>query len=488
MRILNVSAAVAAIIASGAAAAANVDIYVTGASAQRNFWRADVGTLANCSPVTYTWGGPASSFTDPTSGVNYTFGTPDFSFTTCTAGASPVAGSGINPGDTVTLHYSAELGSVNGISVALGKAGVAGYPTTHTFLSFNAADCNTTTHVCGSASSPKYALYTPNTGGACPQAGQDAFCGGNPAEIVTVAPDIVVADIEPSKFQNPDNWPSTNIDPSVGIYTALGAAPTADQLAKITGGTTMNGQVFAVITNGVPGSPANFSRASLQSIFQGAYTTWNQVPEVGAADSAKTPIVICRRDHGSGTQTAASLLFTGTECGLTNTFQFAAENTTGTVIINNTTGQLKTCVNAGAGRIGFLSVQGNLPGATGFTMPTIDGVAVNAHNAAAGYYPFAFETWAKNASGGALPGLLITRAKSAANLGSQLSTETVTESSTTHQFAVSSGNPIGYYALPVSGAGNPNTVAGLKVSPGVPTALKTVSGESCTVAAGSNGT
>jgi hypothetical protein len=487
MRNLAISAAVIGVLASAGVSAKNVDIYVSGASAQRNFWRADLKNIANCATTTtFAWDGNATA----------PFSKPDLSFTTCTAGAAPI-GPGIAAGDTVTLHYTAELGSVSGVTMALGKAGVPGYPTQQVFLQ-NGPGCNATTLKCDTGG-PQFALYSPGPafGGTCPagDVGKIKFCGGNPAEIIQHTPDIDAMDIEPTKWANPDNWPNIllSVDggdfPDPAQFAGYGPAPTPAQLALIStanGGGTLNGQLFAVITNGVPGGdPTNLSHASLQSIFQGAYTTWSQVPEVGPAkDPGNTQITVCRRDNGSGTQASASIYQTGTECGLPNFAQFV-ETDGVAVLINASTGSLKTCVNGHTGSIGMLSLTGNLPaGSDTFKIETIDGVEVNAHNAAAGYYPYAYETFGVNHSGSALAQTFLTRAKSQSALQAVLGTETVTEQ-TNHQFHVTAGtNPIGVYALPI--AGNANSVTSLKASPAIPVAAGSKNGESCTVSVGSN--
>ena len=487
MRKLSIAVAVAGVLASAGVSSKNVDIYISGASAQRNFWRADLNNLANCTaaPVTFTWGGAASA----------PFSTPDLSFTTCTAGAAPI-GSGIAAGDTVTFHYTAELGSVSGVTMALGKAGIVGYPTQQIFLQ-NGPGCNAGTHVCD-AGAAKFALEAAGVshGGTCPDAdvGKIKICGGNPAEIITISPDIDAMDIEPGKWSNADNWPNIllSVDPTdfpdANEFAGYGPAPTAANLKKIPttgGGGILNGQLFAVITNGVPGGdPTNLSHASLQSIFQGTYTTWSQVPEVGPVkDPGGTQITICRRDNGSGTQASASIYETGTECSLPNVSSFLEADGVA-VLINASTGALKSCVNGHAGSIGMLSLTGNLPGgADTFKIETIDGVEVNAHNAAAGFYPYAYETFGVNHSGSALAQQMLTRAKSQSALQAVLGSETVTET-TNHQFHVSAGNPIGVFALPI--AGNANTVTSLKASPAIPVATGSRSGESCTVNAGTN--
>src|SRR5690349_16831608 len=104
MRTLNVSAAVAAILASAGASAASVDLYVSGASAQRTFWSTDLqaSVCGANTMTTYSVTGAATN--------------PDNQAYRCTADGALTLPANVNAGDVVTLHYSAELGSVSGIS------------------------------------------------------------------------------------------------------------------------------------------------------------------------------------------------------------------------------------------------------------------------------------------------------------------------------------------------------------------------------------
>src|SRR5262249_1932044 len=136
----------------GAANAATVHLYATGASAQLTFWAQDIGNICGTGAA----------------GVQgYKFsGGADFEAFVCTANASHITGTGGNTGDTVILHYSAELGSVWGVATALGAAGVSdsngrAYPTTHLFLT------DFTACTAGTATAP----------GACPTAGAGTYDG-----------------------------------------------------------------------------------------------------------------------------------------------------------------------------------------------------------------------------------------------------------------------------------------------------------------------
>jgi hypothetical protein len=501
-KVVTISSAVAAILAAGTAGAANVDVYISGASAQKNFWYQDLANIANC-PVTSLvgakWNGPATApFTKAA----------DMSFVQCTAGAAPL-NSNITPGSTVTFHYSAELGSVWGVANMLGMSGVSGYPSTHIFLTPNGgctAGAYTAANAsfaatCGNSSSPPYALYTSGLGA---NTGTDQFAGitsnGSTTMFLATTPDIAVADLEPAKFHFPYNWANANPTCTTSpCYAAIGKAPSSSQLNNIgtnssnTFNGQMNGELFAVIVNSVgtpfAGTPVNnLSSNSVAAILQGDYTTWNQVPEVGPKDSG-TAITVCRRDHGSGSQVAASIFFTGTECGA---FNDGGVLSTG-VSYAGSTSAMRSCVNATAGAIGYLSVYGNLPGqneSDNYAIVNIDGVQANAHNAAAGYYRYATQTWAyTNDPSTSVANTMITRAEAATDIQQVEGGETVTLGSN-GQFTLTTANTeIGQYEITgLVGSDEGSAAAIDNVSTAsVPISLRSNSGESCTVMAGQNG-
>jgi hypothetical protein len=501
MRNLKIAAAVAAALASAGAGAANVDVYISGASAQKNFWYADLVNIANC--VGGAGGITGNKFNGAVT-APFTKA-PDFSYVQCTAGAAPL-NPAITAGSTVTFHYSAELGSIWGVANALGQVVGGAYPKTHLFLQ-NAGTCAPVPYVVANASytggggancaGGQYDLYT--TGGT------DTIIGGNPAYIVAHVPDIDVADLEPVKFQFADNWSTANngeanVPP---LYGALGVAtantaPTPAQLSLTQGkGTFVNGEVFAIITNFVGTDvvdPTNLSTASLSAILQGDYSTWSQVPEIGAAGDAKaggTPIVLIRRDHGSGSQVAASIAFTGTECGAINDGGMAQDTGSGgAALLAGSTSAMRTIVNANAGSIGYLSLTGNVPNLNetdSYNLESIDGAQPNAHNSAAGYYKFATQTWAYSPAGASpVAATLITRAESPAALAQVLGNETVTKGAD-HRFSTAAGAEIGAYGIPGVG-GNVASTANVNTLVNIPIALRNYQGESCTVVAGQNGT
>ena len=409
------SAAIVAALGSLAATAANAaayTIHISGASAQRTFWESDLEAIAGGTygSVTDSGGTTICSLIKTSPSLNPPV--PDLHSLTCSVSANrgstpPALPNGLVAGDTVTLNYEAEYGSVWGIAPFLpgsrastvGRrsvtcAGVTGYN----------RDQDTAT-----------------------------ACLSGPTPV-----DIGVSDAEPIFWANPDNWPvsdglqntpdGTGTNNVISILSIPGqGAPTLSQLQTLESQWSLvNGEVFtAVVSNtGAPGSSiTNLSTQSLRAIFTGQYTTWSQVPEVGTGGS----IVVCRRDHGSGTQVAASLYFTQTECGGNNgvasngtptgsppRFVSSPNSALGSnenqldqsigafsglsysvnPVESYSSNDIKSCLAAYPGvAIGILSLGSN---SGGYNILNIDNVQANAHNAANGAYKFAIATWAFN--------------------------------------------------------------------------------------------
>ena len=110
------AAAVGAVLTSTAAVAANVDIYVSGSSAAKTFFQLDVqnffGGATNAATKIYNYKDPA---------IPSTNGQPDYSVTVVQVNNTQGI-PGLNVNDTVSMHYSGELGSVWGVAGAFRTA------------------------------------------------------------------------------------------------------------------------------------------------------------------------------------------------------------------------------------------------------------------------------------------------------------------------------------------------------------------------------
>jgi hypothetical protein len=432
-----VAAAVAATLASAAANAA-ITFNVTGASAQRNAWIAELkievclidSVDASGNPVFHDFqeyrAYDAAKDTANTA-------QPDFRAYRCTAKLQadlPAAWATNTIGSqVVTMAYSAELGSIWGIVPFIKNVNPAsGLPTQHRFLNPDDTSCtfngNTAT---GSVAKGNYigctvvGNYQPST---------DTFATSAPA-LALATPDVGLTDVEPTMFVGTNlNWPT-----ALGGIFAAANQPTAADLALLKGFTSpfqvLNGQVFAVAVDAsvatwlpqVDVAPTldasgniiggvkmpNLSTTTVASIFAGKHKTWSELPGVAdpAASTGGTNIVVCRRDVGSGSQASAQLYFeggvnaAGAKCTATvNTFVtpiIKGRLALGAnVVVNNSTDDMKNFCFTGAGttpaggKIGFFSNGGD---GTAYKVVALDGVAPSAHNAATGLYHFWYETW-----------------------------------------------------------------------------------------------
>jgi hypothetical protein len=249
--------------------------------------------------------------------------------------------------------------------------------------------------------------------------------------------DIGVSDAEPIFWALPDNWScsdgvtsnacnGTGTNNVINILSIPGqGAPTLAQLQTLEKTwTPINGEVFSLVVSTASGptsSVSNLSTQSARAIFTGQWSDWSQVPEAGGAAGT---IVVCRRDHGSGTQVTSSLYFTQTECGGNNGFnsagnaagapprfvstpqslagaspgslvsQPAFESTFANNPVENfSSGDITMCLNGFPGvSIGIRS----LAPSTAYKTLLLDNVEANAHNAANGAYKYAIATWGYN--------------------------------------------------------------------------------------------
>ncbi len=422
MKHLIIRAAVAAAIAGTVTMAANAAVYTihaSGASAQRTFWESDLEAIAGGTygVATDAGGVTTCTFIKTTAGLNPPV--PDLHSETCVVSANrgatpPALPANVVAGDTIIMNYEAEFGSVWGIAPMISGT--------------NAAATGRRSVTCAGVTGYSRDLDT------------STACLSAPTPI-----DIAVSDWEPILWASTDNWPvgdglaagpnGTGTNHVINILSIPGQGqPTLAQLQALQSTwVELNGEVFtAVVDNtAAPGNTiTNLSTQSLRGIFTGQFTTWAQVPEVGSGGN----IVVCRRDHGSGSQVTASVYFTQTECGGNNGVDFTGQPSGGAPrfvsgpdsaqgshpvnlsqsiaafdglsfvtnpIENFSSNDIKSCLAAYPGvSIGFLSLS---PGAAYNTL-SIDNVQANAHNAALGAYRFVSQTWGFNNTPNSQPG------------------------------------------------------------------------------------
>ena len=454
MRNYKVAMAVASVLAAAAASAANVDLYIAGASAQSAFWKADFGTSicgGSTNVITYTLLG--------VSGISN-------EAWRCTATA---ASGSLLIGDQVTVHYNSHFGSISG-AAALLRPTVA----KRLYVNPDSSDCATS----GTSRACTISTYDQSTETFTSPSGNVLVQSPN-----TKPADVVVLDMELKYWGLSANWQS---------LTAFGTStPSASELAAVaTTPTVVNGQVFSIIVNnaGPIAAKGNISKESMKAIVTGVYDKWGDVPEVGGGDT--TQIKLCRREQGSGTQIAASVFFTGAECGLSGNKAFVTAASPGALGVGNvteetSTGNVRTCVQGTTGGIGITS----LSTSSNYTTLNIDGVQANAHNAAAGMYTFAFEdiVYDQSSTSGAstaakdLATLFITNAKKATSLTSQI--ESTATQGTNGQWTATARKS--NYALPILGVNTKSVANAASITQAV-TALSYRAGDNCKVSFNSN--
>jgi hypothetical protein len=453
-----VAVAVAGVLASVAANAANIDLYVAGASAQSAFWKADM-TSSVCGGTT-----PKTYKTSNSSISNETW--------RCTA-AAPATGSlpsGIAVGDIVSVYYNSHFGSISGAAALVRPATAK-----RLYVNPDSTDCtgSGTTYTCA------ITAYDQNAETHTSLSGNAMIVSPN-----TKPADVVVLDVELKHWGFSQNWQPV---------AAFGlTAPSSAEIAAVTTTPTIvNGQLFTVIANNSSpiAAKGNISKESLKAIVTGVYDKWGDVPEVGGADT--TAIKYCRREPGSGTQVAASIFLTGFECGRSSSTivtqtSYGALGSTG-VSEETSTSNVRTCVQGTTGAIGIAS----LSRSTNYATLSVDGVEANAHNAATGMYTFAFEdivynqstTSGASSAAQALATLFVNNARKATTLSSQIETTATTTKNANGTWT--STAPKGYYALPITGV-NSKSVANATSGTQAVTALAYRAGDNCKVLFNSN--
>ncbi len=364
VRNITVAAAVAAVLASGAAmagqptpaqaASPTVGLYISGSSAAKN---AVLGALENGSSFC---GGSYSLFSST--------GDTNFFAVSCTPAASTGLPSA-NGTNVFTIWYRDEGGSVTGALPLVSGAQI-------NQLSLGSAT--------GSAGS-----YTAAVGGASATNGiDDSFTGA-----VFKAPvQMGITDVEPGALTG-NNYPSA-------YKSSVYGKATAAQLAGLTQATIFD-QVFGVFVNtnstafssaeksgqGTATASLDLSQQTIAAILQGNQVNWNDVPDTSgnAVTSASLPITIVNREQGSGSRTATDLFFTGDHCSALP--QTAIQESTGGTADYFSTGNVLAAANTIPGSITYASIDN--AGSSSYpnlTLVAVDNVQPSNLNAAAGTY------------------------------------------------------------------------------------------------------
>jgi len=340
-----IAAAVAVALGSGSALAANPtwtqSLVIAGSSALRDATANEMSTVL-CTAGTYAAWVSAK-------GAGGSFDTPDFRAYTCTLAAglgAPLAGV------QVIVYYRSEGGSIFGVFGNSVLNGGASTPINRLNLGpSGGAECTDSGAIALGITQPTAANVEADNQGTL-----NASC---------VAKDTVqlgFSDVEPAAFVG-ENYGSEYTfipykQPTVAVLNSLdkgrmiGQAWTA--IVSNAGGAT------SLFKNANGFSAAGLSNQELASIFAGKVTDWGNVPSAQALGAAlgNSPITVCRREPGSGTQTTASTHFLLTNCssgGLS--FDTPTSGSGNNVVEGFATSDVLTCVQTGTNAIGIVTAQ-----------------------------------------------------------------------------------------------------------------------------------
>lgn len=375
-----IAVAVAAIVAAGAAAGAYATVLPTqgqaaGASATQTFYLAGSSAAVSgfgsavgadiCLPGTLT-----SFVTNPAKqpnlGTATASKTPDFRAFSCFSNGV----GGLTTNTVVTIYYRAEGGSVVGVFAPYNNLAV-------NELNLSVADCEidaagSTQFDCATSNNPNgvagQTLANEVVGNSPTNGPADSYTGAVSTQTIMLG----ISDVEPSALGN-SNGPSGKSFPGAGnndptnVYCFLTAgsncaAPntnldaTDDQLATWEGTNSQElfQQTFGFIVNTSGASSGATSLTSQQiasALNSASAPDWhsfvNTIP-------AGNPLVVCHRDLGSGTRTAADVVFTQDGCNGVG----AVSHLNDLVPANDSfsTGDVLACVNNTANSIGYVSV------------------------------------------------------------------------------------------------------------------------------------
>ncbi len=158
-----------------------------------------------------------------------------------------------------------------------------------------------------------------------------------PGTVTTAVPDAGVSDTEPSLFTGVNlSYPASILAIGSRTPAAGNAALTATQLANLNR-TTALGQPMGIVTtsniNSVPGA-LSLSKAQISSLMSGTTLSWATV--LGTVPSTLVDsVVVCRRQPGSGTQSAINAAIFGFPCSSSQTA--AADDSLTTATLGSTT-------------------------------------------------------------------------------------------------------------------------------------------------------
>jgi hypothetical protein len=357
MRNLKIAAAVAGVIAAGSAFAWNPTVdsapqvvsVVGGSSAFEKGFALEMKNDFCTSDYT-TWTSSSS----------------DFQAYSCTLGTGTLVPAALQ-GSTAVVYYRGEGGSAVGAFSVLYQQAVS-----HLAIS---SGCALTT---GTVTPANYCCTVTNYCFVT-----DSADSGSALQKEVI--ELGISDVEPAMFNGENLFTIANSPFDTGTNgNDFSTGITVNQLALQGFTVQVNTAGTSTDVNTYFGSgTGSLSMASISGILSGNLVNWNKVPKAdgsGYISSTSAPITVCRRDVGSGTQVAASVVFNDATCNAAGRAWKASSP------INNSSTAMKTCLNGGNNAIGIL---GGFGAATNAKPVLINGVTPNLVNAATGSYPYA---------------------------------------------------------------------------------------------------
>jgi len=289
MKFTKIALAVAALVASEQAAA--FDVYVSGASALRDFVPLMMSKICQADSVSTpriayqagaTIGGGAANDKDRAAF------TCTLHSTTTSAAVAADLDAAIR-GQQVTLYWSNEIGDAAALDNLLGGSitGVATVAPTTTGTQAKVNFINASTALCTSTSAvASHSVFAPATRN-CNTQQQNTFT------------QIGISDIEPSKFTADSTAGFQNIPTNLSGDTTIPDEWMSYDVSTLAGVPMFAQAMGVIVQNGVVDTlgVSNLSLEQLAGILSGSITDWKQV---GA--SASAPIKVCTRAPGSGTK------------------------------------------------------------------------------------------------------------------------------------------------------------------------------------------
>jgi len=162
-----------------------------------------------------------------------------------------------------------------------------------------------------------------------------------------VVPDAGVSDVEPKFFKVTDNLEGETTPQAI----------TESELKKVVAN-ALYAQAFGLPVTRTVSAGMVFTPATYNALMAGLFTDWNQVP--GSTDSG--PIVICRRIPGSGTQALTNLFSGNAGCAASAASTFALADRSASAAYTGTSYDVPTAVGDSATGTGLVVIENNSSG------------------------------------------------------------------------------------------------------------------------------